>query len=380
MRIETSHKISVFFSPWFGETPDDAGDFSFTKLHLYEELGGSIAYGDIDLVSLGTDRANELLQKQRTGVIQIEQEERVSYNIPVCITKVSMYSNLISLGFVCCKSKDFFSKRKTDTLEMDISSAIQNLYSGNSDIRCESDVQGSLKFYQQMETDLSLLTRLCYSYKKDSIFGLGWNGLVIKETFGEKNSKGNKEPDENMILPLDAEVFQKEERTETYYPQNYKPPVNVWEDTEGKIATQDYTQDEPINPRVIMKQTENGMQTLMMHKDYYQMHENYTYNTNFMATKMYSSIKVVDPIAIPKYMLGDVVEVDKQSLKADNLNWPVKYYLVKSNEFFISIDGSQFVDENGANFSWTSTLLGLEEIDGTVAIGSEEDPRDKEEK
>jgi hypothetical protein len=91
MKIETSHKISVFFSPWFGETPDAAGDFRFTKLHLYEELGGKIAFGDIDLISTGTDKANELLQKQRTGEIQIEQEGRTSYSIPVCIIDVSIF-------------------------------------------------------------------------------------------------------------------------------------------------------------------------------------------------------------------------------------------------------------------------------------------------
>ena len=72
--------------------------------------------------------------------------------------------------------------------------------------------------------------------------------------------------------------------------------------------------------------------------------------------------------------VGDVVEYTRDSkTTVDSKMWPFKYYLVKSNEFFIAIDDSDNVAEDGYHTKWTTKLVGLEE-NGKIALGSEQNP------
>lgn len=374
MKHITSHNISVDFNPWFGTGPDTGGHFRFTKIHIYEELGGKIAFGSMDMETDVHPDALEMIQTERTGTITIADEgDGLIYKIPVFITQISFRGNLVSIQFLCIQDKNFLTKKTTEVLKKDIGSTIQALYPGNIDLRCDSDIQGSPWFYQNKETAYDLLVKLCYSYKKDSIFSLGFEGLMLKETFGQSNSRGNAEPDDIMKIRSDSQFTQASGFKNTYYHNLYKLPLNVWEDKKGEASGKDYTDLEMIVPRVLYKNGNSGI----IHKDYYQLLENLTYNMAYQQSEYFSEIIIKDYNTIPGYKIGDVLEYYKQSMTHDNLVWPYKYYLVKSNELFLAIDGSEFVNPEGAKFCWTSRLVGMQE-DGKIALGTDNDPRDTE--
>ena len=376
MKYINSNNVSIDFNPWFGDGPDAGGHFRFTKLHLYEELGGSLAFGNMDMEMDRSNEAYDLVENEKTGTITIKREDVEDgfiYTIPIFITDISTQMNIVSIKFFCIPEKDFFSKKTTDTKKTDIKATIEALYPGKKDIRCETDIQGSdILFYQNKETNQEMLTRLCYSFKKDSIFCFGFEGLMIKETMGEKNSKGKTEPDDEMVLRSNSEYMQISSFTNRYFPDLYKLPLNIWEDTESLEAIKDYTDLEPINSRTVFKySSSNSVAT-----PYYQLFENLSYNQSYMNSDIFSELKIVNMADIPRYKIGDVIKYQNQTDVYENLEWPYKEYLVRSNEFFISIDGSEFVDSYGSNFSWTSKLLGLEEK-GSIAVGTDQDPRDK---
>ena len=368
MKYTNSYKISVDFQPWFDK---DNGRHRFTKLHMYEELGGLSAYGTMDMEMDASGPALKLIKEERTGTITIEKEGGNSFTIPIYITKLDTYLNFVTIDFVCTSNKDFYQKKNTDIKKQDIKATIESLYPGKKEIRCETDIQGGgLVFYQNKESDMDILTRLCYSFKKDSVFAFGWEGLLIKETMGDKNSKGKHEPDDEMRIRGDSEFIQLSNYYDKARPGIYKQPINVWEDTEGLEAVKDYTDLEPINLRVLAKYGSK----YYMHKDYYQLHENGTYNKAYMDSDLFQGIVIVD-YNMPNYKIGDVLEYKQvNKLTVDTL-WPFKYYIVKSNELFISLDDSDYVDANGQHCSWTTRLLGLEE-NGSIAIGSDTDPQE----
>lgn len=367
MKYVNQNGVGVDFDPWFRK------GLRFTSIHLYEELGGSLAFGTMELLHAGSKEALDLIEKERTGTITLDKKDGGwIYNIPVFITSLSSFRNSVSIEFVCCPLKDFWTVKKQVSWEQDVTETIKSLFPGKVDIRCESDIQApDLVFYQNKETDLELLTRLCYSFKRDSIFSFGWEGLMIKETMGEKDSTGKTEP--NLVLISGGDFQQVSADDYKYNPTLYHLPINVWEDSEKRVALEDYTEKEPRNLRVIKK----FGSTYIMRTPYYQLEENFLYNQAYMDSEMTRTITLVNNVTMPKYKIGDVLEYSQAGRLEDGIGWPYKYYLVKSNEFFLAIDGSDLRDEHGNSYCWTSKLLALEE-NGKIALGSEEDPTDSE--
>lgn len=368
MKYVNQNGVGVDLDPWF------KSGLRFTSLHMYEELGGSLAFGSMELQHDGSEQALELIDKERTGTLTIDKEDGGwIYEIPIFITKMQSFRNVASIEFVCCPEKEFWSVPRQEVWEQDITSTLQALYPGKQDIRCETDVQASdLVFYQNKESNLDLLVNLCYAFKKDSVFALGWEGLMIKETMGEKDSTGETEP--NLKLVEGGEFQRISSDSNKYNPTLYHMPLNVWEDSEQKVALEDYTDTEPINLRIIKKYDN----TFLMRTPYYQLEENASYNRAYMNPDLFRTITILDSITMPGYKIGDVVEYTEASRVKDGINWPYKYYLVRSNELFMAIDGSDLRDEFGNSYSWISKLIALEE-DGTIALGSEEDPTDNNE-
>lgn len=362
--FKTSDGITVNFQPWWKL------GFRFSSLHLYEELGGKVANGTMELMFDGSSNSLNALTDQKTGTLTISDEDGSTLVIPVFVIDLSHDNNYATISFVCLPSVDFINLDITTIWEKPIKEVIEALYPGKIDIRkdCESDIQNDPIYYQNKETNQEICSRLCYSYKKDCIFAYGLEGLLLKDTMGNKSSWGKVEP--HIHIRVDSgKVTQRESFTHhRVKPEIYKMPINLWEDSKNEVAIKDYTEYESLNLRIQAKYRDR----LYMHKDFWQLDYNLKYNKSYLDSRYYQEVSVINK-AIPKYRIGDVLLYDPLQYMAEEINIPWRKYLVRSNEIFLSIDSSDLVDEYGGKFGWTSKLLALEE-NGTIAIGSDSDP------
>jgi hypothetical protein len=370
MKYTNTFKISLDFQPWFDPS---AGHYKFTNVHMYEELGGQLAFGTMSMIHDGSNTALKLLTDQHTGEITLKDEKEggLEYKIPVFIINKEYVKNYLKIDFICIKDKAFAFNLHTSEWT-NIRSTIESLYPGKKDIRVDTDIQNKkLRYFQNNETDQDFISRLCYSYKRESIFSFGWEGLMIKEIMGKLDHDGNNEkPKPKIWLRENANMSQLDEDADQYSREIYRLPYNCWEDKTGKKETQDYTEWEPINLRLVKRY--DGMR--MVQTDYYPLLENRKYNMLYQNSNYYTTFRIKD-FEMPRYKIGDVVNYKRQDRVASKINWPYKYYLVKSNELFYSTEESDLTDEDGFNFSWISKFWGLEE-DGSVALGKEDDPTD----
>lgn len=369
MKYTCVNKVEVDFYPWFDP---DIGHHRFTYLQIFEALGGDLPYGQMGMVMNGSKEALKLDDEERTGELTITdtQDGGISYTIPIFITRLTRNANIVNIDFLCIPKQTFVTDLKTELYkDAKIKDVIESAYPGKVDFRTEPDIQDSLDFYQNQETLSSFCSKLCYSYKKNSVFGYSWDGLFIKDVFGEYNSRGNMEPDDSMWIRGDSEFAQLGGTSKSRDRGLYFETQNLWEDKKGIYATKDYSEVEPINLRMIRRFNTD----YYFNSKYSALFENFSENQYKINSSLYQGVVVSDFFRMPGYKLGDVLNYNKESYKtSESFNWPYKYYLVRSNELFISIDGLKR-DVNGQCFSWTSYLVGLEE-DGTIAINPKQDP------
>ena len=335
-KYTNSYKVTIDFKPWF-----DSG-FQFTKLHMVEELGGKIPGGEIDMNHDGSEAALKLITDQYTGHLSIEKEGGNIYEIDIFITQRRFYKNSLSLSFICITDKKFF----TELIEAewdDITGALEALYPGKKDIRIKSDINNSIKIFQNHETNYSLCTKLAYSFKHNCIFAYGWEGFKLKDIIGEKDSQGNVEP--KLSITGNVEIHQIDSYHMHYNKKIYYTPENPWDP--------DYLDYEADNNKTIMFYDNH----YLIGTDYYQLVDNYLFNKKYMETELFTSFRAVD-LNMPKYKIGDVL---KYSRAEQDTKLPFELFLVQSNELFYAVEGSNATDSNGLNFSWTSKLIGLEE-------------------
>lgn len=361
--------LKINFTPWFDS------DYRFTLLHLYEELGGEIASGHMELELAKSEKALKLLDTQKTGTLTI-----TGSTVTPAILDIYVYiyhidydnEHKVTMDFVCEKvegDENFYYKKKK-SIYTSIDDIVHNIYPGVIEIRTETDIQEKdPKYWQNDVTDHDFLTRFAYAWKKDSVFGYSWDRFFIKDTKGKLDSHGNEEV--KLWIHGDkynSDMIQLEPYYIKYKPDLYNVPIDIWNNKE--IAKKDYSKWEAVNPKVMYKFGE----LTAFHNSYYQLHYNIEYNRAYMNSDIFQGIKLICH-HIPEYRLGDVVEYKKDYNKQpDPIKWNFKYYLVKSNELFIALDGSNAVDEYGAKFTWTSKLLGIEE-DGSIALGKETDDK-----
>ena len=336
MKYTSSYDISIDFLPWF-----DNG-FVLKSLHIYEELGGKIANGKIELELIGTEESLRLVTKQYTGKLIIEKNKGNIYDIDIFITKRHYYKNSLTLEFLCIKDKSFY----TDLVSLeypDITTALNTLYPGKVDIRCESDVNNDIKLVQNTETNQSFCTKLAYSYKKDSIFAFGWDRFLLKDRIGKYDSRGNIEPKLALVGGLGTESM--DPYTMKYDHVLFEKPWDPWLDNESK-----YTDLVPTNSRTI-KFYNNY---ITVGTNYSTLIGNYLYNTKQQSTTMYNTLraKIND---IPDFRLGDVILYKH----INELDIPYEAYLVKSNELFLSMSPDK-KDSSGSNMFWISKLVALD--------------------
>lgn len=345
-KYTNSYEVTVDFKPWF-----DTG-YTFTKLHLYEELGGRISGGEMDMEMDGSQEALKLITDQYTGKLTIEKEGGNIYNIDIFITSRKFFNNFLTITFVCIQDKKFYTDLITTTYS-DIDSALKEIYPGKLDIRCSSDINNGVKIFQNSETNYSLCTKLAYSYKHNTVFAFGWEGLLIKEIIGI-DSTGNKEP--YWSITGNTQLHQKDSYKFDYNKKLYYKPINPWETNDsGEEAP--YGNLQAKNCRVV--QNYNDYQ--IVGTDYYQLMDNSWFNKRLMNSELYTTFRVVD-FDFPRYKIGDVLKYKRDD---QDSKLPFDLFLVRSNELYLAIEGSSYVDENGFNFSWTSRFMGLQQ-DGSI--------------
>lgn len=350
-KYTNSYKVSINFTPWF-----DSG-YRFDRIHMYEELGGQLAKGEISMTHDGSAEALKLITDQYTGQITLEKEGGNTYTIDIFIVNREYFKNFLTLKFVCIKDKKFY----TELIQAewtDITDAIESLYPGKKDIRCECDINNNLTIFQNSESNQSLCSKLSYGFKKKSVFAYGWEGYMIKEIIGI-DSGGHQEP--YYKVTGSAEFHQVDSYNLNYHKRIYYTPTNPWEPLKGDEnngeqaanSDEDYTEFQPKNSRTLQIYEDYTI----VGKDYEQLMHNYWDNRKYMETNLFTSFRLKD-FNIPKYKIGDILQYRREEQESE---LPFTLFLVKSNELFLAIEDSNAVGPDGSKFSWTSMLAGVQE-------------------
>ena len=327
--------VTVDFLPWF------ENGYILKTLRLKEELGGTIAYGSMKLELVGTDESFKLVTTQYTGKLIIKKDEGSIYEIDVFITDRKYYKNSLIINFLCIKDR-LFNTKLVSLEHSDITTALNSLYPGKIDIRCESDINNNIPLIQNTETNHEFCNKLAMSFRKNVIFGYSWDRFLLKEKIGI-DSQGNQEP--KIVLIGNAGVEIAEVYNLQYTSMLFEKSWDPWLENE----TIDYTEKAALNSKTL--KLHNGYVTVGT--DYSDLMRNYLYNTTQEKYNMFVSLKVKSA-SIPEYRLGDIVSF--KELKDKGI--PGKIYLVKSNELVIVNEGPS--DNTGSKVSMVSLLVGVE--------------------
>ena len=361
MLIENSYQVGVEFKPW-----TDKG-YMVTRLQLVEQLGGIMPRGEIDMFLANTDESIKLVTEENTGTIDIITKEDVgiSYkDIKVYITNRSYFGNILNIKFIVTDDIKFLTERITTYYpkDMELYKKIQSTFPGKSEgidpkanIRMDYDVPDII-LYQNNETNYEFNKRLCSSYKKNSIFAYGWEGLLIKDTEGDANHLGNHEPDENMQIESSRLIFQSDFYNLRYNKRMNHEPYDPWVAPDDSTTKTDYSEVESKYLRTTM----NYKEYKVVGKDLEPYLMNSWYNERFLDNGGFTYFDV-SLTSIPNFKLGDVLIYKRAEQESQEQKIPWTKYLVTSNEVFFAIDATNLVSKEGLKFSWTSKLLGLED-------------------
>lgn len=342
--------------------------FSFKKLKLHEAIGGSIAQGTVDFEFPNNEISTDLIASTNYLNIRLEQSEGSIYNINALIVSKKIIDNQVTLDFSCIKDMSFISE--TLSLEFtDINEAIEYSYQGHKDIRCESDLSNDLNLIQFQETSHNFCTRIAKSFKYDSLFAFGLEGFIIKDTIIGKNSKGNIEK-ENPIVVIagTGSIMQESLPKSNLNPQYYKKPFDSWNETmEGEEINDsnktEYGQDEYSVQSTYGAAIVSFNKYSLVHKNFLQLRKNADYNDRYYKSSYYSNLSISNNDRIPEYKLGDIVYyINSQEKDIKN---PNNLYIVYENDILITSD-STIGHEGGKGFAWRTFLKGIENGKGEV--------------
>lgn len=360
--VKNTLGIEVEFKPWTDT------NYRVNYLHIFESIGGELASGDIHLWHDNSDDALDLVTNETTGTLVIRDTKEggtgIEYEIPIFITRREFYRTTLDLNFICIPDVSFIESPISTEYD-DITDALNSLYPGNIDIRTDTDLDNDIKIYQMCETNYDLCTRLAYSFKHDTIFAYSWDGFMLKELCGEKNSQGDTESLDDPPIKLGALGLM---NYTTKYNLTYNAdlnfaPVNTWEDSDNSATQTDYSDYEFKNCRAI---TDYDVYCLCGTK-YQSLVENYRYNKNLMDANIYSKM-IITGGDFPGYKLGDVIKFTSPEQVS---SYPFEVFLVASNEIFFATETSDTLSPNGKMFEWTTKLYGLD--NGTWAEKKEEE-------
>lgn len=352
--INCTNGITLTIDPW---------SYSGAKLQsirLYEELGGKIASGTASFELFMTEAAVNLIYKQYTGKITISKTvtDGNTLEIDFFVTKRRYIKNNLTIEFLCVKDNKFV----TDLISLehtDITQALNSLYPGKIDIRCESDVNNEIPLIQFNETNHTFCTKLAYSFKKDIIFAFGWEGFMIKDRCGDKNSVGKTE---NLTATINGSkdllaafggpgtgIESMDPYVMSYDNILYQKVIDPWLDNEEK----DYSEKIPVNLRTLRFYNRH----LVVGTDYTELVSNYLYNQQMMTSNMQVSLRIKSD-TMPNYKIGDIIIYNNVTEPVN----PHRAYLVKTNEIYYSPDDLN--SNKSSEFFWVSTLVSMFDPNG----------------
>lgn len=346
---KNTYDVSIDLKPWTEK------GYRIVKLHMIEKLGGFIPSGELDLWHTGEDDPQKLITDQKTGtlILKDNKEGGLVFEIPIFITSRQFFRNTLTLKFICIKDKKFFTELQVKSYD-DITDALNALYPGKIDIRIESDFNNNIPIHQWGESNYDLCTKLAYSFKKKSIFAYGWEGFLLKDLCGDKDSRGNSEP---KLTLTDLYALVVKPYTLNYSKRLNHSPYNTWEEkltynnnTPEYEENSDYKEKEFVSGHALRDYNKYNI----VGPDYEPLVSNYLYNRTLMDVGLYSSI-TIKSTDMPNYKIGDTINYTTNEQDSD---YPFKIYTVFSNEIFYTQEGSDEVDCDGLRFSWTSVLLG----------------------
>lgn len=375
MKYTNSYNISAEVKPF-----TDSG-FIFTKLFLYEELGGEVAYGKCDLLLTSSNSDGEesirLFDETTTGVINLEDGNPggLIRTIPIFIYKKERNNNDAKIEFYCIGDKDFFITKRNEIRNIVLDKegyekevggwpitkeSIESLYKGKSDIRVNSNILQDVKYDQTYETDYDACKKLCLGYKKNTVFCFGWEGLMLKDIIGDYNSFGKHEDksitayDDGILK--DMTIYEGSDFCNTT-PYNdifdkrllNNSANNSWEESE-------YNVDYSISKDFVV--ISNYDFSMIVDKDQAEFVSNILENKKYSESNMFMRMEITYTNKAPLYKIGDVVRYRANNRKT---KFPFSLCLVQSNELLMISEGDGVADgdRNGFPYSWKVILLGL---------------------
>lgn len=349
--IDDGRMVTIDLHPW------TTSGYSIDWIHIKEKLGGELPCGRVSLKFGRTDEEYEKLLDQNTGLLILtdNREGGYSFKISIFIISRDYIRNSVLLNFVCIDDPKFFNDRISESYN-NITEAIETVYPGDYKISIESDQNNENTIYQNCETGLIFLNRLCNSFKSTTVFGFGWDGLLLKDLIGISSSG----KDETILegLPIitgggTGDLTNTGPYTLTYNRRNTYPIINPWIDDDNVLQTtyQDYV---PKNVISVL-----GTQYYICRSGYENLLINYINNKTRFNTDFEGGYSITG-VDMPKnYRLGDIIRyfrAEDTDIKESN------YYtkcLVYSNEVFFG-NGLERVGPHGFNFEWTTELRSIE--------------------
>lgn len=370
------NKITVDFDPWF-----DQG-FRFVCLHLFENLGGEMAWGEIIMeYEFNAPAGFETLRfrdVETYGQLTILVENNLVQRgtIPVCVYKRwhDVVNQTVTLRFWCIPNGAFMTEKRKllwgpNIALMDIIKALTPTtllprplcYKPLNPLITDVSNELELKYHQNNITDHEFLNNILFGYRHNLVFGYAWDTLLMKKTI----STDSHHNDEIKLVARDRiEFTQIDPHMKEYRPSIYNPPLEIW--SKEFVGNEEYATKHPVNPYIWRQYEEENV----VERKYQTLHSNVMYNKMMIESNMVRNLRLINDETIPDYYLGDCLFYDRQGqFQSIDVAEPsnANRWIVRSNELFFSIDGSPFVHElNGKNFAFVSKLLMLEDSQSSI--------------
>ena len=343
--------------------------FKLISLDCEEIVGGVMAHGRVEMVYLpdGKDENSEMITSESKVTIKLGTTDRGTVmTIKGTITSRSYLKNLFTFEFSCFPRPEFWTNRGT-LVTTNIKSAIESLWGDTKTIDyrgTETDLPEGITFNQASEYDYRYLQRLCESYKKNTIFAFGLEGLLIKDLVGIDSSK-HKEP--YWTLPGNIHAIQDQgvgqDRFElTYDPKLYMKPEDPWEESEIQSK---YWGVRTFNDQYRVTGTSESI-----------LRENQYWNKRIYTSRMYNQIHLKHTNFLQDYRLGDVVMYSRAGEK-DKMPW--KTYIISGIRYHYRTEPSPGTTSDPTEFPFSLDYT-LHCIEENGEIMSDKDPVQGEEK
>lgn len=371
---ENSKNIQVVFTPW------EINQTQLLKLHIWEGLGGVIPGGNAELIHLGDQDVVDKIVEDSTGLITVADKNPggLTYTFGVFITGRKFINNNLYIEFICLPSdsyeraKNFYTSPGSATYD-NIDDAIDVVWPKNKNGSTTANIEvgtdsTNIPVFRDNETGADFLRRICFSWRKDTVFAFSWDGLIIKDR-GQEAQRNIKTSIGGNGIWRQSNVTSLKYNKETNYSQ-FNPWKNENKDDSGNISIsttgeEDYTKREPKKVTSYIQHNEYRI----IRPDYEVMSENDFSNRSFIESGGYSKVVLVGEDMPNEWKLGDVVRYKRVDDAEKDIE-PMKY-IVARNELFYSQAGASEVGPHGYAFEWTTTLWGLEKLKVSEELNNE---------